>query len=132
MKKFFFLLAACVLMSQGVDAKSITANQAKAIAQQFTSTTAKFQSTGSQLVLADVGRGLKGTNDYYVFNRAGGNGFVIVAGDDLSTPILGYSNTGSFDLSKAPEAKIAEEKDKLAKYEAMLAQVKERLGHLKK
>ena len=35
-------------------------------------------------------------------------------------------------LSKAPEAKIAEEKDKLAKYEAMLAQVKERLAHLKK
>ncbi|MBO6065605.1 MAG: class I tRNA ligase family protein, partial [Lachnospiraceae bacterium] len=35
-------------------------------------------------------------------------------------------------LSKAPEVKIAEEKDKLAKYEAMLAQVKERLGHLKK
>ena len=35
-------------------------------------------------------------------------------------------------LSKAPEAKIAEEKDKLAKYEAMLAQVEERLSHLQK
>ncbi len=35
-------------------------------------------------------------------------------------------------ISKAPEAKIAEEKEKLAKYEAMLAQVTERLAHLAK
>ncbi|MCQ2422539.1 MAG: valine--tRNA ligase [Lachnospiraceae bacterium] len=35
-------------------------------------------------------------------------------------------------ISKAPEAKIAEEKEKLAKYEAMLAQVSERLAHLAK
>lgn len=35
-------------------------------------------------------------------------------------------------ISKAPEAKIAEEKEKLAKYEATLAQVEERLSHLTK
>ncbi len=35
-------------------------------------------------------------------------------------------------ISKAPAEKIAEEKDKLAKYEAMLAQVEERLTHLAK
>jgi hypothetical protein len=51
-----------------------------------------------------VGRNMKGMNDYYVFNRDGGQGFVIVAGDDLSTPILGYSDKGSFDMKKAPEA----------------------------
>ncbi len=33
-------------------------------------------------------------------------------------------------LSKAPEAKIQEEKDKLAKYETLMAQVKERLAQL--
>ena len=33
-------------------------------------------------------------------------------------------------ISKAPEAKIAEEKEKLAKYEAMMAQVQERLAAL--
>ncbi len=33
-------------------------------------------------------------------------------------------------ISKAPEAKIAEEKEKLAKYEQMMAQVNERLGQL--
>ena len=35
-------------------------------------------------------------------------------------------------ISKAPEAKIQEEKDKLAKYTTMMEQVKERLKHLEK
>ena len=34
-------------------------------------------------------------------------------------------------LSKAPEAKVQEEKDKLAKYEQMMAQVEERLAQMK-
>ena len=34
-------------------------------------------------------------------------------------------------ISKAPEAKVNEEKEKLANYENMLAQVKERLEGLK-
>jgi hypothetical protein len=36
-------------------------------------------------------------NNYYVFNRANGNGFIIVSGDDVAMPILGYSNSGSYD-----------------------------------
>ena len=35
-------------------------------------------------------------------------------------------------ISKAPEAKIQEEKDKLSKYTTMMEQVKERLKHLEK
>ena len=35
-------------------------------------------------------------------------------------------------LSKAPQAKIDEEKEKLAKYTQMMEQVKERLSQLKK
>ena len=35
-------------------------------------------------------------------------------------------------LSKAPQAKIAEEKEKLEKYTQMMEQVKQRLGQLRK
>ena len=35
-------------------------------------------------------------------------------------------------LSKAPESKVAEEKEKLEKYTAMMQQVKERLAQLQK
>ena len=39
---------------------------------------------------------------YYVFNV--GNGFVIVAGDDVVKPILGYSDNGKYDENNLPPA----------------------------
>jgi hypothetical protein len=44
----------------------------------------------------------KQTTLFYVLN-AGSSGFVIVAGDDNVSPILGYSNEGSFDPDKIPQ-----------------------------
>ena len=38
---------------------------------------------------------------YYVFN-IGERGFVIVSGDDIAQPILGYSDTGAFDSNNLP------------------------------
>ncbi len=38
----------------------------------------------------------------YVLNRADGNGFVIVAGDDAAIPILGYSTEGTFSYDNIP------------------------------
>ena len=44
--------------------------------------------------------------DYYVFNFTGGNGFVMVSGDDNIRPILAYSFQSSFDLNHmAPATK---------------------------
>ena len=39
---------------------------------------------------------------YYIFNVGENNGFVIVAGDDASLPILGYSITGHYDSNNLP------------------------------
>jgi hypothetical protein len=36
---------------------------------------------------------------YYVFNAAGGDGFVLVSGDDAFPLVLGYSDTGTFRYS---------------------------------
>jgi hypothetical protein len=43
-------------------------------------------------------------SNYYVFNEADGNGFVIISGDDATKPILGYSDKGSFDENNQPPA----------------------------
>ena len=46
------------------------------------------------------------TNDspaYYVFNKVGGNGFVIVSGDDIIKPILAYSYVNSFHVENMPD-----------------------------
>lgn len=40
---------------------------------------------------------------YYVFNAEDGNGFVIVAGTDLTEPILGFSEEGHFEPDQIPE-----------------------------
>lgn len=40
----------------------------------------------------------------YVFNLEQQGGFVIVSGDDRTLPILGYSDSGSFDEQTMPEA----------------------------
>lgn len=53
-----------------------------------------------------VRKGTKATDDnapLYVFNRADGHGFVIVAGDDAAVPILGYSTEGAFSYDDMPE-----------------------------
>ena len=45
-----------------------------------------------------------GDNTYfYVFNRGNNNGFIIISGDDRTLPVLGYSTTGDFSYSQAPE-----------------------------
>ena len=105
MKKFLLFLSVLALCAQGIDAKVVTVDQAMATAKQFTAGSRSLNASGtSNMRLNYVGRNMKGMNDYYVFNRDGGQGFVIVAGDDVSTPILGYSDKGSFNFDEAPEA----------------------------
>ena len=53
---------------------------------------------------------------YYVFNNDAG-GFVIIAGDDDVTPVLGYTSTGSFDAENLPDGL----KDLLKSYERQIA-----------
>ena len=104
MKKFLLFLSVLALCAQGIDAKVVTVDQAMATAKQFTAGSRSFNASGaSNMHLNYVGRNMKGMNDYYVFNRDGGQGFVIVAGDDVSTPILAYSDKGSFDMNTVPE-----------------------------
>ena len=103
MKKFLLFLSVLALCAQGIDAKVVTVDQAMATAKQFAAKSHSFNASGAtNMRLNYVGRNTKGMNDYYVFNRDGNQGFVIVAGDDMSTPILGYSDKGSFDMNEAP------------------------------
>lgn len=53
---------------------------------------------------------------YYVFNNDAG-GFVIIAGDDAVTPVLGYTSAGSFDAENLPDGL----KDLLKSYERQIA-----------
>ena len=89
---------------------SISASEAQATANSFIKSQFKA-SPGSikspamaDLVLAHAEPMNKKSqaNAYYIFNIKGG-GFVIVAGDDNATPILGFSDKGKIDINNMPE-----------------------------
>jgi hypothetical protein len=48
-------------------------------------------------------KGSPNSSDYYVFTFAG-SGFVIVAGEDVISPLIGYSITGSYEDNDQPDS----------------------------
>ena len=103
MKKVMTLFVLVVLAMGSLWAGNVSQQTAQRIGQQFLSTTTLAQGRAGidlQLVSAAVSR--SGV-DYYAFNVMGGNGFVIVAGDDRVKPILAYSTTGSFNPEDVSE-----------------------------
>ena len=93
-----------LLLTTGAMAAPVSKDKAKQEAQAFLEKQnpahARKQMKQAQTDLQQV----VGDNDYYyVFNIGDNDGFVIVSGDDRTTPVLGYSDEGSFDLSRMPE-----------------------------
>lgn len=103
MRKFFFLIAVMAFCAQGINAKVITPAQAEVIAKQQFARSTKLNASNVKMNLNYVAKNMMGQADYYVFNREGGNGYVVVAGDDMSTSVLAYGEKGSFDIKNAPE-----------------------------
>lgn len=83
-------------------ADSITPEKAGKMASSF------FTDTRSEARVSLVWDGTDGLTRstaspaFYVFNREGG-GFVIISGDDAAVPVLGFSETGSFQTEGMPE-----------------------------
>ena len=107
MKKWNLSLAfACLLTVQAV-AAPISVYQAQSVAEQFFNTASVRKapaSSGSQsLSLAYQSPQVNGVSDYYVFNRGNESGFVLVSGDDSALPVLGYAESGTFDINKMPD-----------------------------
>jgi len=75
--------------SKSIEAHRVAGKQAHFVAQQQPNMRKVRQSTGNSYA------------PYYIFNNEDG-GFVIVAGDDCATPILGYSTEGSIDPNNLP------------------------------
>ena len=93
-----------LLLTMGAMAAPVSKDKAKQEAQAFL-TAQNPAHARKQMKQAQTGlQQVAGDNDYYyVFNVGDNDGFVIVSGDDRTTPVLGYSDQGSFDLSRMPE-----------------------------
>ena len=95
MKKLLLLLLV-IMAHLTMIAGEVTEQQALLKAQQFMQ--------DKQFILKNLRRAAPtATNAYYVFNVENNGGFVIVAGDDRMTEILGYSDKGNVNLDSIPE-----------------------------
>ncbi|MCL2168049.1 MAG: C10 family peptidase [Lentimicrobiaceae bacterium] len=112
MKKIFTHLFTSILMgmfflgiSIPLQAKKVETDKAISVAsylmeQQFDAT--KFQ--GEELILvytAQNQNSLESQVVYYVFN-VGEQGFIIISGDDIAYPVLGYSTQGKYEPDNLP------------------------------
>ena len=100
MKQIFFLAA--LLLAATAIAAPISQNQAQQAAASFLSQHHPGKVTQLTPVNTPKFRA-SGTNaSFYIFNASREQGFVIVSGDDRTTPILGYVDNGNFDPNNIP------------------------------
>lgn len=97
MKKILLTLLA-FMAAVAMNAERVSKQQALLKAQQFM----PGKRFGEARSLARSDNPIEG-EPFYVFNADGNGGFVIVSGDDRTTEILGYSNTGTLDMEKMPD-----------------------------
>ena len=103
MKRILFVLTIIAVTMGNLWAGNVSQQMAQRIGQQFLSTTVLAQHrAGIELQLVSTAAN-RGEVDYYVFNVRGGDGFVIVAGDDRVKPILAYSTKGYYDPEDVAE-----------------------------
>jgi len=102
MKRNLFLILALFLGVTTLQAKPVEVSAAKSLGLSFIQHKEMFaKNTVNDLDLAYTYHAGNGMATMFVFNFDGG--FVIVAADDCSSPILAYSNQGNFDYETAPD-----------------------------
>ena len=105
MKRLSLLLAMMAVCSITF-AGPVTKDQAKQLATQFLQNKTSSQSSAksqngstSSVQLNDA----EDADSYYIFNIGNKSGFVVVSSDDRTESILGYSDSGSFDVNNVPD-----------------------------
>ncbi len=104
------LLAVFSMFSMNLWASNIDATAARAAASQFikqhaTRASGSFRASAANaelnLAFAKASTAVEGANAYYAFNINGG-GFIIIAGEDRATQVLGYSDKGLLNANNLP------------------------------
>jgi hypothetical protein len=102
MKRDLILLAAAAVIATA-GAAPITPEQALQRAQTNAPARAKAL-TQTELKLVHTTKTAAGEAAAYVFSKDGKSGFSILSANDIAAPILGYSDSGSFDPQNMPPA----------------------------
>lgn len=103
MKKIFFGLAA-LMLSMTVLAERVSQDDAALVANNFmnvgNTVSGVQKAPAKKMVLKKAATASE--NQYYVYENANGEGWVMVAANDVAHPILAYSETGHFRTDNQP------------------------------
>lgn len=103
----FFIFVFCL----SVSAKQIDVATATSVAESFINESSSLNKKNA-IILNLVYTSTSSSNAktikkpyvyYYIFNINNDQGFIIVSADDVNTPILGYSTTGSYNPKNVPD-----------------------------
>ncbi len=97
--RFYTVIVILLMASIPVLAGTVEVQRAKALGAKFVEANFKYN-TPLEWVYTGVTE--QGLPSFHVFNGSSG-GFVIVSACDLTSPILGYAETGSFNVENLPD-----------------------------
>ena len=104
MRKFLLLTVSLLLTATTLFAARVSQEDAALVAKNFMSASTTQPGvkkvTAAKMVLKKAASATE--NQYYVYENASGEGWVMVAADDAITPILAYSKTGKFRTDDQP------------------------------
>ncbi len=106
MKKYLFLFVVAAIPWSDLCSAPIGKAMARQAAQSYLASKGKVVEVNSQPSCSPRKRSAASVEEsqyYYVFNAEGGDGYVIVSGDDRTPEILGYVEHGTFDADAIPE-----------------------------
>ena len=103
----YSILGALLFFVGWACAGNVTEQQARRVAVAFFQSAPQTRVSESDLRLvrdseSTLTRSGGAAPAYYVFDNAAGGGFVIVSGDDVASPVLGYSFTEEFPEGNLP------------------------------
>ena len=99
MKKSLLLLGLLALGANGLDARTLSPSEA--LARALDTTEGKGRRAPARAIPA-LTLGSEENPAIYVFN-SGDEGYMIISADDVAAPLLGYSDSGSFDPDNMPD-----------------------------
>ena len=95
---FFIIFSSCTFSW----ANPITREKAMTIAKNYLKKESPIELRAVEISQAHRAGGLSKDNEFYIFNIAEQDGFIIVSGDDATAPILGHCDHGEFDADNIP------------------------------
>lgn len=102
MKKFYYALALAALCGPALSARTLSVDEAKAnISATLSGGVKKAPALGGELNLVQVIKH-EGTPTLYLFTGAGERGLVVASASSETAPVLGYADSGRFDIGAIP------------------------------